>query len=224
MSGNAQPSSSVQQIIQKHRTNIWKAEQLSQLLLKQGAQSVKWTIEAWELGYEIELTVHTAGQETMEVYLSSRSPSESTKLYVNPQTKQTRVAQLYNTIGTDKNKLSSQWLQYLDNQTSLLEMANQMLSLCNYPQTIKLTLQDQSINIEYMNWKNARSIKHKKNYHMLKLEIAIGLSQSKTSLQVFQFGKQMQVTLSDGSSSQNKHEGNRMLAKIKELHQAYKGD
>ncbi|HAS45013.1 MAG TPA: hypothetical protein DCS93_31315 [Microscillaceae bacterium] len=224
MSVNAQSSSVVQQIIQKHRSNTWKAEQLSQLLLKQGAQKVEWTVEAWELGYEIVLKAHTTGQEVVEVYLESRLPSEATKLYVNPRNQQAAIAQLYHNIDPYKNKFSSQWLQYFDDQAKSLAAANQILALCRYPQTIKLVLQDQYIKVEYMNWKNARSLRHKKNYHMLKLDIAIGLSQSKALVDTFQFGKHMQVTFSDGSTKQNRREGTLMLAKIKELQETYPKD
>ncbi len=224
MAVNAQTPSFLQSVLKKHQVQIWKAQQLSQLLLQQGATSVDWKVEVWELGYEAKLKVNTSGQEVMEVYLESYLPGKSTKVYVNPQTKQTTVAQLYEGITEDENQRANQWLRYFDGKVSLLKVVNQILPQCNYRQTIKMTLQPQKIQINYINWRNARSIKHKKNYHMLKLEIAIAQDFPKSGLETFQFGKQMQVVFSDHSTQQNRREGERILDKIKALHQAFNKD
>ncbi|OJJ23672.1 hypothetical protein BKI52_04765 [marine bacterium AO1-C] len=220
----AQKQSILQGLLEKHQTNIWKAEQLSKQLLKQGAQSVDWKAELWELGYEVVLKVHTSKQEVMEIYLESRLPSEATRLYVNPQTKQAPIAQLYKAISTDNTQRANEWLHYLDSKPKLLEIANKIFSHCDYKQTIKLSLQSQAIQVNYTNWKNARSIRHKKNYHMLKLDITIMAKLSNASFQAFQFGEHMQVTFSDHSTQQNRREGERILAKIKELHQQFGRD
>ena len=224
MAVNAQKQPILQNLLKTHQVHLWKAERLSQLLLQQGATSVDWQVEVWELGYEVELKVNTPGQEPMEVYLESYLPGKSTKVYVNPQTKQTTVTQLYEGITEEQNQKVNPWLRYFDGSASLLAIANQILSQCDYRQTIKMSLQPQKIQINYTNWRNARSIKHKKNYHMLKLEIAIAQDFPKSWSKTFQFGEHMQVVFSDTSSEQNRREGERILDKIKALHQTFEKD
>lgn len=226
MDSNAQDQPILYSITQAHQVKIWKAEQLSQLLLKQGAKSVKWSLDVWALGYEVKLEVIQPNQELMEVYLESRLPSEPEKLYVNPQTRQGQIAQLYNSIATTKSPRAQEWLKYFDSQKQNIEIASKILETCNKNQTTKLSLQTQSIKINYTNWRNARSIRHKHNYHMLKLDIEIAdvLSAQPSLSNTLQFGKHMRVTLSDHSSKQNRREGMRILEKIKELNQQYDKD
>ena len=224
MDSNAQDQSILHSIIQAHQVKVWKAEQLSQLLLKQGAKSVKWSLDLWALGYEVKLEVIQPNKEVMEVYLESRLPSESEKIYVRPQTRQAQITKLYNSIITTKSPRPQEWFKYFDSQKQNLEIASKILETCNKNQTTKLSLKTRSIKINYTNWRNARSIKHKKNYHMLKLdfEIADVLPAQTHHRKAIQFGKHMKVTLSDRSSKQNRREGTRILEKIQELHRQYK--
>lgn len=214
-----QTQSLLNDIAHAQQTKVWKLEQLAKLLTKKGAKLTDWELEIWQTGYKAQLKITEADGQITEVYAEYYIASEGDKIYINPQSKQASVEQLYRSI--DDSKELPGWLKFFYSQQANISIADKILQVCS-PKAgsvvIKLVPKD-FITISYSNRRNSRSLNHKNNYHMLDVAFTItqDLPKEKFFFKNYVFNNTMRVAISDGSSPQNKGCGDKMLAKIEEL-------
>ena len=222
MTTKAQPAPILNDIAKAQKTKVWKLEQLAKLLTQKGATLTNWQVELWRLGYKAALKITETDGQVYKVYVESYLASDGDKVYIDPQSKQARIGKLYRSIDASSNsEKPTHWLNFFDKQQANVKIAEEILDVCPPLQNTPIIAISSKnvIKISYSNWLHARSIDHKKDYHMLSIDFTIApiLPEDKSFVKSFVFNNSMRVKLEDGSSPQNKGCGDGMLAKMKEL-------